>query len=635
MPDKATFILRCVGLFWVVIGAWSCFTVFRNSRHTAVRTESISETSVASEAGPDKHPGRGRLGGLLGGLFWVALGIVTMKGSFTLDMAAFILPSFGLFWVVVGVWTFFSTFRKVSQTAVGTPASEANPDKRLGGKRLGGLFCFTLGIATLWFSDFRIGAMPTAVLPQGEGNNPLVDMVTQAVEREFERQGHIGIVVGAVAKNEEALLGFGARRLGVSEPPDADTVFEIGSISKVFTGILLAKRVDSGELKLDDRIVDLLPEGWSLPEPARDITLRHLTTHTSGFPRLPANLLGFTSVFKHLFGGDPYRDYSEEAFRKALSSVELEFEPGADRLYSNYAGGLLGYVLATQNESDYETLVTSELCRPLGMQRTVITNDAWHRDHFAAGYRTTLKLGPAMLALGSSQWLLPNHLAGAGAIRSTGSDMLRFLKANMGLISTPLDGAIRLSHQELFKEDDDKAMGMNWIRSFERDLSQNILWHNGGTGGYRSYLGFTEDRRFGVVVLSNTSLSVDGLGEGLLKTLVRENSDLKPVTKDGYAKVAPYTGVRWENDRPIVRVQDRWSPLVSIDGIPIDRIMEFAQKEFGILAHKRFAEDLVELLSTMGHDPEWEVTLGLQAEDGQVEELEITMTEENRALVRN
>lgn len=111
-------------------------------------------------------------------------------------------------------------------------------------------------------------------------------------------------------------------------------------------------------------------------------------------------------------------------------------------------------------------------------------------------------------------------------------------------------------------------------------------------------------------------------------------SQKKLVTEDGYAKVAPYAGVRWENDRPIVQVQGRWSPLVSIDGIPIDRIMDFANKEFGDKARKRFAEDLVEVLSKMGHLPQWNVTLGLATKDGQVEQLEITMTEENRNLVR-
>lgn len=644
-----TIILRSVGLFWVVIGAWNCYAALRNPRRPTAGTDPKSESTPASEANPVKPLRRTRSAGALGGLFWVVLGIAALNGSFTIEMAAFIVPCLGLFFLGIGVWsicTFFHTFRNARQTAAQTepmsessPPSEANPEKRLGLPQLAFRLVFLsfvpcLGIAMLWFSDFSIGGTPVAVTQSREDNNSLAEIVTQAVGIEFERQGRIGIVVGAVAENEEILVGFGKRQLGVSEPPDSDSVFEIGSITKVFTGILLAKRVESGVVNLDDRVADLLPEGWSLSESARDITLRHLTTHTSGIPRLPANLLGFTDVFKNLFGGDPYRAYTEKQFREALASVDLEFESGTDRLYSNFAVGLLGFVLATQKGSDYETLLKSELCDPLGMPRTAITNEAWHHDQFAPGYRATLKVGPAMLALGSSQWLLPNHLAGAGAIRSTGSDMLRFLKANMGLIPTPLDAAIQLSHQEIYKEDDHRAMGMNWIRAFEGDLSQNILWHNGGTGGYRSYLGFTEDLRFGVVVLTNTSHSVDGLGERILKTLVRKNTDLKPATKDGFAKVAPFTGVHWENDRPIVRVEGRWTPLVSIDGIPIERIMDFAREEFGDRARKRFAEDLVELLSKMSHEPGWEVTLGLQAEDGQVEELELTMTEENRDRVR-
>jgi CubicO group peptidase (beta-lactamase class C family) len=459
--------------------------------------------------------------------------------------------------------------------------------------------------------------------------------VTRHVEREFEQHSHVGLVVAAVSKDEEIVLGFGRQRLGSSLLPDADTVFEIGSITKTFTGILLAQQVERGEMKLDDRVSKFLPEGWSLSKAASEVTLQHLTTHTSGFPRLPDNLLGPTSAVGMLFGGDPYRSYSEEEFREALATVELNFDPGSSREYSNLAVGLLGFVLATHKGTDYETLLKREICEPLGMDRTVITNTPWHEEHLAPGYRGALQAGPATLALGSSPWQLPNHLAGAGGIRSTGSDMLKYLKANMGLIHTPLDAAIRRSHQELYQEYPGRAMGMNWIRSKGPSTAQPILWHNGGTGGYMSYLGFTEDGQFGVVVLSNASESVDDLGVGILESLVREFSDVKPVTKDGYAKIAPFTGVRWEKDRPIVRVQDQWRRLVSINGIPIERIMEFAKKEFDDKARKRFAEDLVELLAKMGHEPDWEVTLGLKSENGEVEQVEVMMTKENRDLVRN
>src|SRR5688500_6462526 len=118
--------------------------------------------------------------------------------------------------------------------------------------------------------------------------------------------------------------------------------------------------------------------------------------------------------------------------------------------------------------------------------------------------------------MGAASWQMPNHLAGAGGVRSTGGDMLKYLKANMGRPASPLDPAIRRSHQQLYLEYPGSAIGMNWLRSIDPGTAQTILWHNGGTGGYKSYLGFAENAAFGVVVLSNTSQSVDDLGKGIL-----------------------------------------------------------------------------------------------------------------------
>jgi CubicO group peptidase (beta-lactamase class C family) len=102
----------------------------------------------------------------------------------------------------------------------------------------------------VYFSGIRVGASPAVVSQPREEDGRLAEIVTQHAERAFEQKGHIGLVVGAIAKGEEILLGFGARRVGDSQAPDADTVFEIGSISKVFTGILLAQRIESGESRL-------------------------------------------------------------------------------------------------------------------------------------------------------------------------------------------------------------------------------------------------------------------------------------------------------------------------------------------------------------------------------------------------
>ena len=132
--------------------------------------------------------------------------------------------------------------------------------------------------------------------------------------------------------------------------------------------------------------------------------------------------------------------------------------------------------------------------------------------------------------------------------------------------------------------------------------------------------------------LADDGPDVDPIGRWLLERSVPGAH--QPVNKTGYARVAPYSGVRWENEQPIVRVQDKWSELVSINGIPIDQVLEFANKEYGEKARKRIAEDLVQVLSTMGHAPEWHVTLGLKTQDGEVEQLKIRMTEENRKLLR-
>lgn len=462
----------------------------------------------------------------------------------------------GLLFTALGASRLLSTFRTGSGPGLaGGPASESpavaegKKPRSLRKGRSRGLAWLGLGAVTLWISPdhdswgvatlgllayvmrLRLGRPPTVVPQPREQGSRLAEIVTREVERAFGPNGQVGLVVGAIAKGEETLLGFGTRRLGGAQPPDEDTVFEIGSITKVFTGILLAQQVESGELELDDRISELLPEGWSLSEPARGITLRHCTTHTSGFPRLPANLLGVSSVLRLVFAGrDPYRDYSEGAFRDALATVKLRSEPGTKYRYSNFAVGLLGFILAKRHGSDYETLVTSRICRPLGMDRTVITADDWHREHTPSAYRVSVSLGPVRLSAEGDEWRIPDHLAGMGAIRSTGRDMMTFLKANMGLIPTPLDSAIRRSHQELFQENANLSIGMNWIRSFESSLSQRIVWHNGGTGGFRTYLGFTEDHQFGVFVLSNTANPVDTLAVDLLKTLARESTRALPMS---------------------------------------------------------------------------------------------------------
>ncbi len=184
----------------------------------------------------------------------------------------------------------------------------------------------------------------------------------------------------------------------------------------------------------------------------------------------------------------------------------------------------VGFVLARHQGMDFESLVKTAVCQPLGMWDTVTTDYERVAPRLATPYRLALKLGRRGFGLTSDEWRMPNHLAGAGALRSTGRDMLLFLKANMGLVTTPLDAALRRSHGELFRDPADMTLGMNWIRTFDDELAQTIVWHNGGTGGFRSYLGFTADRRCGVFVLGNTTHSVDSLATEVLKSLTQRQA---------------------------------------------------------------------------------------------------------------
>lgn len=515
MRELLPFLVPACGLLWMVEGAGRLLSSLGRNPGPRTGQASRGRSSPAFVRGALSFIGHGGLTGA----FWLGLGCATLW--FADYQRPWILPAVGLFWLIIGVRMCLTAFRKRNlDTPANGSASESIPPLRQ--RRMSGAFWLLVGSLTLWFSDISIGGPPEANAKSTPEKSSLAAIVTQLVDEDFQQRAHVGIVIGAVAMDQEFLSGFGTRVFGSPEPPDADTVFEIGSITKTFTGLLLAKRIDEGTLKLDDRVTDLLPEGWRLSEPATNITLRHLTTHTSGFPRLPSNLLGTARLGRSLFGGDPYRNYSEEQFREALEQVELEFEPGQKHRYSNFAVGLLGFVLATHNGSDYETLLKNDLCKPLGMDRTTITNEPWHDEHLAPGYRSSMKLGTAVTVLGSSAWELPNHLAGAGAIRSTGTDMMKYLKANMGLIDTPIDDAIRLSHTTLYEERKDRAIGMNWIRSLDENIEQEVIWHNGGTGGYRSYLGFTEDCRLGVVVLCNTQNDADALGQRILREMVRQ-----------------------------------------------------------------------------------------------------------------
>ena len=341
------------------------------------------------------------------------------------------------------------------------------------------------------------------------------------VDRIDTQHQSVGFVVGVIGPEGRRVVAYGHLEKGDPRALNGDTVFEIGSATKVFTSLLLAEMVERGEVALDDPVSKYLPPDVKMPERnGRSITLIDLATHTSGLPPIPTNMTWKDPA-------NPYADYSVELLYQFLSTYQLTRDIGSQYAYSNLGGGLLGHVLARRAGMDYETLVRSRICDPLGMNSTRITLSPEMKARLAVGHNQGLE--------SVENWDLPT-LAGAGALRSTANDMLTFLAANLGYVKSPLAPAMAAMskvRRPTGQPGLEVALGWHiWTTN-----GKEIVWHNGGTGGYRSFVGFDPKARIGVVALSNTftAVGVDDIGRHLLDAsmpLAKPPKEHRQVTVD-------------------------------------------------------------------------------------------------------
>ena len=349
------------------------------------------------------------------------------------------------------------------------------------------------------------------------------------VQRIDDQKQSVGIVVGVIGPAGRRIVAYGRLERGDARKLDGDTIFEIGSVSKVFTSLLLSDMARHGEVALTDPVQKYLPPEVTMPRRGeREITLGDLATQTSGLPRLPSNLAPRDPA-------DPYADYTIAQLYEFLSAYTLTRDIGAKYEYSNLGGGLLGHVLARRAGTTYEELLISRISKPLGMDSTVVTVPAAMKSRFAAGHDAQLRTVP--------YWNLPT-LTGAGAIRSTANDLLTFLAALLGFRPSPLAPSMAAMF------DDRRPTGMPGLEIalgwhiLARD-GLEIVWHNGGTGGFRSFVGYLPQSRLGVVVLSNaeTDAGIDDIGIHVLDPKaplieppkLHTEKSVDPSLFDGYA----------------------------------------------------------------------------------------------------
>jgi len=310
----------------------------------------------------------------------------------------------------------------------------------------------------------------------------------------------VGAVVGVINKQQKRqVFSYGVKSVGNAEPPDANTVFDIGSITKTFTAILAANMY----LKLDtiDEIVGHCLPVEKVTMPAKDsieINFLHLLTHTSGLPRSP-HVDGSNYPLPDGFEGEnPYSVYTtDDVYDYLTNYCTLEFTPGTYWSYSNTGYGLLGHTLGLIDGSSYEHILYRDIFNALGMDNSSLFLTDEQLANMAYGHNSSLKIVPNYTANDIFQ--------GCGMIKSSLNDMFKYLESNMGLVGSPLNDAMMMSHQKVGIYTG--SMGDMCLAWYIKELAdgQEIVYSGGDTNGHSTYLAFNKSNLTGAIILLNAS----------------------------------------------------------------------------------------------------------------------------------
>lgn len=341
------------------------------------------------------------------------------------------------------------------------------------------------------------------------------EWVRKAAEPLIENHIVDGVSIGYLEGKNYGYVHLGSANRS-NQPATNTTLYELGSISKVFTSLLLADAVVRGEIDLNaDASIDN-SAGIRFPSRAgKQITWIDLSTHRSGLPRLPENLAPTSE-------SDPYREYDSKQAAAFLRQFTLPRLPGAEQEYSNFAVSVLGYLVAQNSGTTYQQLLQSRIAQPLGMTDCTVTLTSDQRKRMAtlhdeAGSTT-------------APWTFAD-MPGAGGIRATMRDMMRFAKAQLYPPKNTTGQAIELAWKQHSEADDSgSAMGLGW--SIAGD--EQTRWHNGQTGGSTSAIFINRKLKSAVIVLSNTSTftGIDELAATLIRRAAGINTRIEPDEPD-------------------------------------------------------------------------------------------------------
>jgi len=361
------------------------------------------------------------------------------------------------------------------------------------------------------------------------------EVIDEIISEIYTPPENTSLIVGVTKNGQSSIFGYGEKQGPNSGTPKGDTLFEIGSITKVFTTSLLSHFIAMGELNLETPICEIFSILSDLPP---EITLLRLATHTSGLPNMPPN----TSWKALLKRRNPYVDYTIDNLIEYLSKYKKKPRPDETINYSNMGIALLGLIIAEKTGGTYEKALVDIICQELGMPDTRITLTSEQEERIATPHSGGGK--------SSNRWDL-TAFAGAGALYSTVDDILRFLHAHMGRPTSSLTEALQLtqvkrankfpSPSSLMKffpgasQRRKKAsyftqsIGLGWMIGTVGEVGPEAHWHHGATGGYIAFTGFVRKEDIGTVILVNRSLritemisevsSVDEIGFRVLESM--------------------------------------------------------------------------------------------------------------------
>ena len=298
------------------------------------------------------------------------------------------------------------------------------------------------------------------------------------------------LAIALIKENKVEYIGVEKVNGTLTRARNENKVFEIGSISKVFTSTILAQMIGDGILSLDDRVGQILDLS-DLDD--YGVTLQHLANHTSGLLRLPTNLDLLSEP------SNPYKAYDTELLIQYLSGdFELMSLPGESYAYSNLGAGLLGHILTVESGKSYEQLLQEIICKAYKLNNTTTIRSEVPQNHIVRGRQPNGD--PA------DNWDF-DVLVGAGGILSTVEDLIQFAQAQIK--SNHLSHTI--SHNATHELDDNMAVGLGW-HIIKQQNGGKWLWHNGGTAGYTSSMTIDKEHKAAVVILSNVSAFHLGMG---------------------------------------------------------------------------------------------------------------------------